>query len=183
MLNPVVKAETDFTWRLSSDAIITNLQESIKQQSDWNTSQRYLWKSIGPAQKSHISMQKTAKCPRLLCMLPFCPAANSSKTSGYFSPSMRMTHNYCSRSLIVAIINMQPSSFHNSNRPNGWIRSQFRLLLKRLQTVFQRKHTRSSFRANNQCVYRSTKQRGPSPRGDGSFPGRNWLRTAREWPS
>jgi len=36
-LNPVDKAETDFTWRLSSDAIITNLQESIKQQSDSNT--------------------------------------------------------------------------------------------------------------------------------------------------
>ena len=68
--------------------------------------------------------------------------------------------DYCSLSSIVAIINMQPSSFHNSNRLNGWIRSPFRLLLKRLQTVFQRKHTRSSFRANNLCGYKSTKPRG-----------------------
>src|SRR5665648_897362 len=93
-----------------------------------------------------------------------------SSTSGYFFLSMRMTHNYCSLSSIVAIINMQPSSFHNSNRPNGWIRSRFRLLLKRLQTVFQRKHTRSSFRANNLCVYKSTKQRGPSPSRRWLFP-------------
>ena len=107
-----------------------------------------------------------------------------SSTSGCFSPSMRMTHNYCSHSSTVVIINMLPSSFHNSNRPNGWIRSPFRLPPKRLLIVFQRKHTRSSFRANNPCVYRTTNPRG-------AISSRRWLfpyallapNCAREWLS